>query len=160
MVLKPPRLTPEEYVHFFSAYDRVSPLLISDYDGTLAPFRRRGRRLFRAQTQDLLGAICDAGGEVILVSGRCAEEVRQLVSLPVEIWGATAWKDSADGLWRGAEVSPEALSKMNEFSWLFGDFPNRSVEVKYSGIASSLAREQRNCRPLRRIFARYNQCCN
>lgn len=137
MVLKPPRLTPEEYVHFFSAYDRVSPLLISDYDGTLAPFRKeREKAVPGAQTQDLLGAICDAGGEVILVSGRCAEEVRQLVSLPVEIWGCHGMERlGPDGLLERAEVSPEALSKMNEFSWLFGDFPNRSVEVKYSGIA-------------------------
>ena len=136
MVLKPPRLTPEEYVHFFSAYDRVSPLLISDYDGTLAPFRKeREKAVPGAQTQDLLGAIQTRRrsdprlGKVRRGSpAACISSCGDMGCHGMERLGP-------DGLLERAEVSPEALSKMNEFSWLFGDFPNRSVEVKYSGIA-------------------------
>lgn len=137
MGVTPPRLRPDEYDSFFSVYEHISPLLISDYDGTLAPFRtERADALPEPHTQALLGSISEAGGEVVILSGRTSEEVRGLISLPVEVWGCHGmeWL-SRGGILKRLDAPSDAVNKMENFSEIFNIFPERSVEKKPSGIA-------------------------
>jgi trehalose 6-phosphate phosphatase len=73
-----------------------------DYDGTLAPFRRRPQDAFpyarmRTQLQQIM-----AGGRtrVVLVSGRPAADVRDMMALwpSPEIWGAHGWERLRSGV--------------------------------------------------------------
>lgn len=81
-----------------------------DYDGTLAPFRSRPRD---AQpypgVRDLLLRIMAVGRtRLILVSGRPAADVRELLALDPapEIWGAHGWERLREG--RPLECAPTA----------------------------------------------------
>ncbi len=67
----------------------VSPALILDYDGTLAPFRRDpSRAVPYPGVRDLLVAIVGGRTRVFVVSGRSGADVLRLLAVPgVEIWG-------------------------------------------------------------------------
>lgn len=88
---------------FFTAkgerwWERVAlsdkPLLATDYDGTLAPFRLDRLKAFPyAKVITLLGEIVSRGGAVVIVSGRPAEEVRELIrSDRFIIYGCHGWE--------------------------------------------------------------------
>ncbi len=73
-----------------------------DYDGTLAPFRRRPQDAFpyarmRTQLQQIMGA---GRTRVVVVSGRPAAEVRDMLALRPcpEIWGAHGWERLRSGV--------------------------------------------------------------
>lgn len=69
---------------FLSTFSSARPLLVSDYDGTLAPFRReRGEALPGEHIRSLLMEIAAEGGEIVVLSGRRAEEVALLLDLPL-----------------------------------------------------------------------------
>ncbi len=69
--------------------ESVSPALILDYDGTLAPFRRDPSRAVPYQgVRDLLVAIVGGRTRVFVVSGRSGADVIRLLDVPgVEVWG-------------------------------------------------------------------------
>lgn len=137
MDIAPFRLRPEEYASFFSQYASVSPLLVTDYDGTLAPFRKERLKAFpEPKTQSLLKSICDSNARLVVLSGRGSEEVFKLLSLPVEIWGCHGMeRRSVSGEIIRIDVPKEAVEKLERFSLLFDVFPKSSVERKPSGIA-------------------------
>ena len=67
------------------------PVLMLDYDGTLAPFKQeRMEARPYPWVPSLLGAIMEAGTRVVIISGRKIDEVEELLGLDrgVEIWGS------------------------------------------------------------------------
>lgn len=82
----------EKLDEFFSAFaGGVSPLLLLDYDGTLAPFRvdRFQARPF-AGVRELLAAIQRQGRtQMTVITGRPASEIAPLLALDplLEVWG-------------------------------------------------------------------------
>ena len=137
MGIAPTRLEPGEYSSFFSSYKKASPLLVSDYDGTLAPFAREREKAFLTpKTRSLLKSISEAGGEVIIVSGRKPEEIYDFIELPFEIWGCHGMEriDKYGRSTRGY-IPEEDLKKLDDFSSQLDYFPRGSVEKIPSGIA-------------------------
>lgn len=66
-------------------------VLVSDYDGTLAPFQReRDQAVPFLGVPELLESIQASGNRVVLVTGRPAGNLARLLNLaqPPEIWGA------------------------------------------------------------------------
>jgi trehalose 6-phosphate phosphatase len=86
-------LRPEpDFDGFFSRLAAgAPPVLLLDYDGTLAPFRERRQeaRPYPGVPQRL-EQLQEAGTKIVLISGRRAAEVRRMLGLrrPVEVWGA------------------------------------------------------------------------
>lgn len=137
MGLAPTRLKPDKYISFFSSYKKASPVLVTDYDGTLAPFvQDREKAFLTPKTRSLLKLINEAGGEVIIVSGRRPEEILNFVGLPLEIWGSHGMeKIDKNGRYYRGKVPEEELKKLDDFSSQLAYFPRGSVEKKPSGIA-------------------------
>jgi len=83
--------TEKQRTEFFDRLaERGSGALVLDYDGTLAPFNKDRNAAFPyAGVQELISAIMGTATRVVLVSGRRAEEVKNLlgVSPAPEIWG-------------------------------------------------------------------------
>ncbi|MBL3539095.1 trehalose-phosphatase [Aminivibrio sp.] len=115
----------------------VSPLLVSDYDGTLVPFRReRDEAVPSRETRDLVRRIGEAGGEFILLTGREASEAASLLGVPAEIWGCHGWQRRSPG----GETITMPLSGAEEDALrllpdLFRSFPSDAVERKPVSIA-------------------------
>jgi len=66
-------------------------VLISDYDGTLAPFRiDRMKAVPYPGVVERLAGILDCGGRIVLVTGRPARELTEIFPLArrLEVWGA------------------------------------------------------------------------
>ena len=137
MGLAPTRLEPDKYSSFFSSYKKASPLLVTDYDGTLAPFvKDREKAFLPPKTKILMGSILEAGGEVIIVSGRRPEEILDFVGLPLEIWGCHGMeKIDKNGRYSRGTVPEEELKKLDGFASQLAYFPRGTVEKKPSGIA-------------------------
>ena len=137
MGLMPARLAPDKFLSFFSPWGKSSPLLLTDYDGTLTPFvKEREKAFLPPKTKFLLKSICEAGGEVIIVSGRKPEEIYDFIELPLEIWGCHGMEriDKYGRSTRGY-IPEEDLKKLDNFSSQLNYFPRGSVEKKPSGIA-------------------------
>jgi len=117
---------------FSSFSSRSKPLLVSDYDGTLAPFRReRGEAVPLPEIKELLGRIIGAGGDVIILSGREAGEVFLLLGLDVEIIGCHGWqRRSPGGKTETLPLSGDEQRAVQVLSSLFDAFPADSVERK------------------------------
>lgn len=118
-------------------------LLLTDYDGTLAPFvtdRMQARPY--AGVAERIARIAETGrSEVIVVSGRPAEEVAALLDvepLP-EVWGCHGWERLKAGATRVLEVlpqPPEVADKIRECAGrLRAEAPQESVETKNVGLA-------------------------
>lgn len=122
---------------FLSSFPSTRPLLVSDYDGTLAPFRKeRGDAVPGENVRHLLMEITDEGGEIVVLSGRRAEEVALLLDLPLEIWGSHGWERRTP---RGKITTPP-LSRQNAESLKsirreLSDFPVNALETKPISIA-------------------------
>ena len=116
----------------FPSFGRSKPLLVSDYDGTLAPFRReRGDAVPLPEVKELLGQIIKAGGDVIILSGRDAGEVFLLLGLDVEIFGYHGWqRRSSGGKTETLPLSCDERKAVQALSSLFDAFPADSVEIK------------------------------
>lgn len=135
--MTPVRLGPDKYLSFFFSYKKESPLLVTDYDGTLAPFvKERQKAYLPPKTKFILKSICEAGGEVIIVSGRKPEEIYDFIGLPLEIWGCHGMEriDKFGRSTRGY-IPEEELKKLDNFLSQLDYFPRGSVEKKPSGIA-------------------------
>lgn len=128
--------------NFFSKLRSVeAPLLLLDYDGTLADFRidRFTARPW-AGVRELLNQIQkDNRTQLRVITGRPASEINPLLQLssPVEVWGLHgAELLHTDGRRELQEAPPEAAQKLQElrtilrahaFGGLFEDKPNAAV---------------------------------
>jgi len=86
---------------FFGRLARAtSRVLFLDYDGTLAPFRVDPSQARPYDgVRERLSRIREAGTRLVVVSGRPAAEVRDLVGLwpAPEVWGTHGWERAAPG---------------------------------------------------------------
>lgn len=132
----------EKFDFFFNSLQRAeAPLLLLDYDGTLADFRidRFTARPW-AGVREILNEIQkDKHTQLRVVTGRPAGEINALLQLdsPVEVWGLHgAERLYVDGRRELQEAPAEALHKLDElrellrrdaFGGLFEDKPNAAV---------------------------------
>lgn len=104
---------------FFSAFSgAASPLLLLDYDGTLAPFRvDRFQALPWAGVRDLLNQIQSQGRtRIVVVTGRPAAEILPLLGVEPapEVWGLHgAERLYPDGRREFDQLSPTARDKLD-----------------------------------------------
>lgn len=117
---------------FFASFRGVRPLLVSDYDGTIAPFRReRNEAVPPEETRLLLRKIMGAGGDFILLTGREASEAASLLGLPAEIWGCHGWqRRSPSGETVTLPLSGTEEKALTVLPVLFRGFPRDAVEMK------------------------------
>jgi len=131
---------------FCSLNGAKAPLLLLDYDGTLADFRinRFDARPW-AGIRELLTVIQrDNRTRLTVITGRPAGEINPMLQLPepVEVWGLHgAERLFTDGTREMQEAPPEACAKLDElreqlkhyaFGGLFEDKPN-AVVVHWRG---------------------------
>ena len=138
-------MTPEarqKLDEFFGTFAGAStPLLLLDYDGTLAGFRvNRFTARPWAGVRELLKKIQDNGRtRTAVITGRPASEIGLMLALdpPLEVWGLHgAERLYPDGRRELEEASPEVLKALEElrvqlrrdaFGGLFEDKPNAAV---------------------------------
>jgi trehalose 6-phosphate phosphatase len=107
---------------FFSAFSgAANPLLLLDYDGTLAPFRvDRFQALPWSGVRDLLNQIQNQGQtRIVVVTGRPAAEILPLLGVEPapEVWGLHgAERLYADGRRELEQLSPETRDKLDAVS--------------------------------------------
>ena len=134
----------EEFFRCFST--KTEPLLLLDYDGTLAPFRvDRSRARPYTGVREALARIQNHGStRIVVISGRPAKEISPLLrgdppvlKEPVEVWGLHgAERMFADGH-REVEQAPAATQRKldelreylrhNNLGGEFEDKPNAAV---------------------------------
>lgn len=143
---------------FDSLAGAAKPLLLLDYDGTLAGFRLdRFKARPWAGVRELLTTIQRQGRtHLSIISGRPPQEVADLLALeaPVEVWGLHgAERLYPDGRRELEELPPATSAKLDElrrqlhrdaFGGLFEDKPNAAV-MHWRGRSPQRARliEQR-----------------
>src|SRR6476646_5415902 len=104
---------------FYSLHGAQAPLLLLDYDGTLADFRinRFDARPW-AGIRELLTVIQrDNRTRLTVITGRPAGEINPMLQLPepVEVWGLHgAERLFTDGTREMQEAPPEACAKLDE----------------------------------------------
>jgi trehalose-phosphatase len=138
-------LTPEtaeklgEFFHAFAG--SVRPLLLLDYDGTLAPFRvDRFKAQPWAGVRELLQRIQQRGQtDMVVITGRPSEEIAPLLTLdtPLEVWGLHGaerlYPDGRRELEQAPDVTRAKLDELREhlrhdnLGGLFEDKPNAAV---------------------------------
>lgn len=126
--------------NFFRSFSRAhQPLLLLDYDGTLAPFKvDRFQAVPWPGVRELLNLI-HKRTRIVVVSGRPAAEIKPLLALDdsVEIWGLHGFERvHADGR-RELEHLPKAIAEQlskvqaqlqrDSFGGLFEAKPNAAV---------------------------------
>ncbi len=145
----------EQLEEFFCSLNgEKAPLLLLDYDGTLADFRinRFDARPW-AGVRELLTVIQrDTRTRLTIITGRPASEINRMLQLPepVEVWGLHgAERLFADGSREMQEAPPEACAKLNElreqlrryaFGGLFEDKPN-AVVMHWRGHSARQAKQ-------------------
>ena len=132
----------ERLEEFFDSLNcKQAPLLLLDYDGTLADFRiNRFNAWPWAGVRELLTRVQkDNRTRLTVITGRPASEINPLLQLetPVEVWGLHgAERLYVDGRRELEEAPPEALARLDElreqlrrnaFGGLFEDKPNAVV---------------------------------
>ena len=134
--------TAEKLDAFFKTFENgASPLLLLDYDGTLAPFRvNRFEARPWSGARELLARIQRQGRtRMAVITGRPAGEIGPLLGLetPLEVWGLHGAEHIyADGR-RELEAAPPGAQKkldelrerlrVNSLGGLFEDKPNAAV---------------------------------
>jgi len=139
---------------FFRAFTGVAkPLLLLDYDGTLAPFRvDRFKARPWVGVRELLHLIQNQGKtRVVVVTGRPAAEVAQLLGVDPapEVWGLHgAERLHADGRRELEELSPKTRARFDAlcaklqsdpFGGLMEEKPN-AVVMHWRGVAPAKAK--------------------
>ncbi len=138
---------------FFSAFTNdATPLLLLDYDGTMAPFRvDRFQARPYAGVQALLTRIQQQGRtRMAVVTGRPAGEIGPLLGLrpALEVWGLHgAERILPNGRRQMEQASPRAMAKLDELrahlsknnlGGHFEDKPNASV-MHWRGLSAQKA---------------------
>ena len=116
-------------------------VLITDYDGTLAPFvYDRNRAKPYLGVQEVLEKInANPGSRVALVTGRTIEDQRRMMNLrtPTEIWGTHGWERfSADGnhrVWPIGEKHSRGLEEA--IGWATREQLLERIETKPATVA-------------------------
>jgi trehalose 6-phosphate phosphatase len=139
---------------FFRSFSGAArPLLLLDYDGTLAPFRiDRFKARPWAGVPTLLEQIqSQQKTQIVVVTGRPAREIAPLLGVKpqTEVWGLHgAERLHADGRFEAVQIPPEtrahldtlcAQLRRNSFGGLFEQKPN-AVVVHWRGASSAKAR--------------------
>jgi trehalose-phosphatase len=132
------------------------PLLLLDYDGTLAPFRK-DRTTARpwSGVREILTAIQQQGStRMVVITGRPAEEIAPLLALPnpVEVWGLHGaehlYPDGRKELEHFPEATRQKLDQLrtqlslNSFGGLFEDKANGAV-MHWRGASPEKAQQIR-----------------
>lgn len=106
---------------FFPKVSRAArPVLLLDYDGTLAPFRvARDEAVPWPGVRERLRSLLDGGrSRVVIISGRYTEDLIPLLGLepPLpELWGSHGWeRRRPDGAYGVGEMEEEALRGLAE----------------------------------------------
>jgi trehalose 6-phosphate phosphatase len=127
---------------FFQRCDRTKTArLLSDYDGTLAPFQtdRYKAYPYPGIIPILRRIIQSDRTKVSIVSGRPIKEIQSLLDplQDFEVWGAHGLEHiSADGVYERASVNPEVISILHEAEdWLRQSGLLSNSEIKPGGIA-------------------------
>ena len=138
---------------FFSAFTSAAPpLLLLDYDGTMAPFRvnRFEARLYAGVRELLTRIQRDGQTRMAVVTGRPAGEIGPLLGLKpaLEVWGLHgAERLYANGRRSMESASPHAMRKLDELrdrlhrdslGGIFEDKPNACV-MHWRGLSSTKA---------------------
>ena len=138
---------------FFSTFHSASrPLLLLDYDGTLAPFRvNRFQAVPSPGVRELLNRIqSQTRTRIVVVTGRPAEEIGPLLALdqPIEVWGLHGFERlHADGRRERDSVPAATQQKLDElhqalrrdsFGGLFEPKPNGAA-MHWRGIPDQQA---------------------
>lgn len=103
-----------DVAEFFSHLGRGGrPVLLLDYDGTLAPFREeRNLAVPYPGVRERLRRIMESGGSrIVVVSGRAIRDLRPLLGLepPPELWGSHGWERlGPDGSREGVAATDRA----------------------------------------------------
>jgi len=136
-------LAPAERIQsFFRTFaNGASPLLLLDYDGTLAPFRKdRTKARPWSGVRAILTAIQEQRStRIVVITGRPAEEIAPLLALPepLEVWGLHGaehlYPDGRKELQHFPDTTRKNLDKLRQqlhqdsFGGLFEDKPNAAV---------------------------------
>ncbi len=142
----------EDFFHTFTATSQ--PLLLLDYDGTLADFRvDRFKARPWAGIRELLARIQrDGRTHMAVITGRPPEEIAPMLGLnpPLEVWGLHgAERLRPDGQREHAEIPAEARHKLDELraqlkqdslGGLYEDKPNAAV-MHWRGHSPMKAKE-------------------
>ena len=139
---KPDQKEAEKLGRFLhSLHNASAPLLLLDYDGTLADFRidRFTARPWSGVREILNQIQRDRRTQLRVITGRPASEINALLQLdsPVEVWGLHgAERLHLDGRREMEQASAEAMEKLDDvkdqlrrdaFGGLFEDKPNAAV---------------------------------
>jgi trehalose 6-phosphate synthase/trehalose 6-phosphate phosphatase len=149
---------------FFASFSKhVAPLLLLDYDGTLAPFRvdRSKAHPFKGVREVIASIQAESQTRIVVITGRHAKEISPLlrgvppvVEQPVEVWGLHGSERlHADGRCELEQPEPETQRTLdqvreylrhNNLGGEFEDKPNAAV-MHWRGASPRTARfiEQR-----------------
>jgi trehalose-phosphatase len=141
-----------------------APVLMLDYDGTLAPFRvnRDEAVPYPGVVGRLERLVREAGTRLIIVTGRSIAVLKRLIDLPkgVEVWGGHgAERLLPHGTLEVVELDPEVIELFETArQWAEENGLGRQVETKPTGLAlhwrglpSSTAVLRSGCRGLIRV---------
>lgn len=125
---------------FFRAFTpKTVPLLLLDYDGTLAPFRKdRFQAHPWSGVRDILAQIQQGSTRIVFITGRPAGEIAPLLGLEhLEVWGLHGaehlFPDGRRELAQLPETTLKNLAQLraqlhqDSFGGLFEDKPNAAV---------------------------------
>ncbi len=121
-----------------SAKDRV---LLTDYDGTLAPFvYERDRAIPYPGIMEILNEIAAAPrSRLIMISGRSLQDLSRILKLdtPIEMWGTHGWeRQNVKGertTWPISDSNREALYEV--INWAENEEISSHLEVKPASVA-------------------------
>lgn len=130
---------------------RENLVLLLDFDGTLVPFAETAEEAnLDASGEQLLGALADAGVQVVIVTGRplaLAERVRAAVP---RVWCVAEhglWRHDGHGDWHGPKDGAPAVAELASMLVHVLDVPGARVERKSHGLCvhwRSVAPDQRD----------------
>ncbi len=134
-------LPPVEQAFFARLAHAPARVLITDYDGTLAPFRVERKLAFPYPgVREVLGRMMESGRtRVVVVSGRVAAEVRDLLGLLPwpEIWGSHGWERLwPDGRYEVWPLEPRVAEGLAQAkAWVEKEGLGKHCEVKPASLA-------------------------
>ena len=117
------------------------PVLLLDYDGTLAPFREERDRAYPYDgVREILGAlVADRRTRLVIISGRSIDDLIPLLRIepPPEIWGSHGLEHlQADGTRQARELGPRTEQGLADIrDWIAENRLDPVSELKPSGAA-------------------------